>query len=206
MITPHRSQLCQPSFFEQQPRCTVVMEACGAAHHWARVLSGLGYEVKLIAPEAVRPFVKWGKKNDGVDAAAICAAAPRPDATFVAVKSLEQQGVLALRSARALLVKQQTMLANAIRGLATEFGFVAPQGTDKLVLLRACGASPRRYKPRHGETAVSGLGEAGSVLQGSAVHGRGDPLGGPLVPVVRPVAETAGCAIQAAKGRLAGGH
>ena len=51
-------------FFEQQPRCTVVMEACGAAHHWARVLSGLGYEVKLIASEAVRPFVKRGKKND----------------------------------------------------------------------------------------------------------------------------------------------
>jgi error-prone DNA polymerase len=96
-------------FFEQQPRCTVVMEACGAAHHWARVLSGLGYEVKLVAPEAVRPFVKRGKKNDGVDAAAICAAASRPDATFVAVKSLEQQGVLALHSARALLVKQQTI-------------------------------------------------------------------------------------------------
>src|SRR4051794_7796058 len=51
-------------FFEQQPRCTVVMEACGAAHHWARVLSGLGFEVKLIASEAVRPFVKRGKKND----------------------------------------------------------------------------------------------------------------------------------------------
>jgi transposase len=125
-----RSELI--AFFEQQPRCTVVMEACGAAHHWARVLSDLGYEVKLIAPEAVRPFVKRGKKNDGVDAAAICAAASRPDATFVAVKSLEQQGVLALHSARALLVKQQTMLANAIRGLATEFGFVAPQGMDKL--------------------------------------------------------------------------
>src|SRR5919112_257087 len=125
-----RSELI--AFFERQPRCTVVMEACGAAHHWARVLGGLGHEVKLIAPEAVRPFVKRGKKNDGVDAAAICAAASRPDTTFVAVKSLEQQGDLALHSARALLVKQQTMLADAIRGLATEFGFVAPQGMDKL--------------------------------------------------------------------------
>ena len=84
-------------FFEQQPRCTVVMEARGAAHHWARVLSGLGYEVKLIASEAVKPFVKRGKKNDPADAAAICAAASRPEAKFVAVKSLEQQGVLALR-------------------------------------------------------------------------------------------------------------
>jgi error-prone DNA polymerase len=119
-------------FFEQQPRCTVVMEACGAAHHWARVLSGLGFEVKLIASEAVRPFVKRGKKNDPADAAAICTAASRPEAKFVAVKSLEQQGVLTLHSVRSLLVKQQTMLANAMRGLATEFGLVVPKGMDKL--------------------------------------------------------------------------
>jgi error-prone DNA polymerase len=120
------------AFFEQQPRCTVVMEACGAAHHWARVLRGLGYEVKLVAPEAVKPFVKRGKKNDAADAAAICAAASLPGAKFVAVKSVEQQGVLALHSARALLVKQKTMLANAVRGLATEFGLVVPKGMDKL--------------------------------------------------------------------------
>src|SRR5215212_9303283 len=120
------------AFFEQQPRCTVVMEACGAAHHWARVLIGLGYEVKLIAPEAVKPFVKRGKKNDPADAAALCAAASRPDAKFVAVKSLEQQGVLALHSVRSLLVKQETMLANAMRGLATEFGLVVPRGMDRL--------------------------------------------------------------------------
>src|SRR5215203_1456764 len=120
------------AFFEQQPRCIVVMEACGAAHHWARVLSGLGHEVKLIASEAVKPFVKRGKKNDPADAAAICAAASRPDAKFVVVKSLEQQGVLALHSVRSLLVKQQTMLANAMRGLATEFGLVVPKGMDKL--------------------------------------------------------------------------
>src|SRR5215213_8524775 len=59
-------------FFEGQPRCTVVLEACGAAHHWARVLGGLGHEVKLIASEAAKPFVKRGKKNDPADAAAIC--------------------------------------------------------------------------------------------------------------------------------------
>src|SRR3712207_1915740 len=109
-------------FLEQQPRCTVVMEACGASHHWARVLSGLGYEVKLIAPEAVKPFVKRGKKNDAADAAAICAAASRHDAKFVAVKSLEQQGVLALHSARALLVKEQTMVVNGMRGLDGKSG------------------------------------------------------------------------------------
>jgi transposase len=120
------------AFFERQPRCTVVMEACGAAHHWARVLGGLGHEVKLIASEAAKPFVKRGKKNDPADAAAICAAASRPDAKFVAVKSLEQQGVLALHSVRSLLVKQETMLANAMRGLAAEFGLVVPKGMDKL--------------------------------------------------------------------------
>ena len=119
-------------FFQQQPRCTVVMEACGAAHNWARVLSGLGFEVKLIASEAVKPFVKRGKKNDPADAAAICTAASRPEANFVAVKSSEQQGILALHSVRSLLIKQQTMLANAMRGLATEFGLVVPKGMDKL--------------------------------------------------------------------------
>jgi len=94
-------------FFEKQEACTVVMEACGAAHHWARVLTGLGHDVKLIAPEAVRPFVKKGKKNDAADAAAICEAASRPDVTFVPIKSLEQQGILALHSARSLLVKSR---------------------------------------------------------------------------------------------------
>src|SRR6201997_1471085 len=120
------------AFFEKQERCTVVMEACGAAHHWARILTGLGHTAKLIAPEAVKPFVKKGKKNDAADAAAICEAAARPDIKFVPVKTVEQQGILALHTARALLVKQQTMLANAIRGLATEFGLVVPKGLHNL--------------------------------------------------------------------------
>ena len=119
-------------FFEKQETCTIVMEACGAAHHWARMLTALGHDVKLIAPEAVRPFVKKGKKNDAADAAEICEAASRPDIKFVPVKKLEQQGILALHSARSLLVKQQTMLANAMRGLATEFGLTVPKGISKL--------------------------------------------------------------------------
>jgi transposase len=119
-------------FFEAQPACTVVLEACGAAHHWGRVLTGLGHTVKLIAPEAVRPFVKKGRKNDAADAAALCEAARRPEVKLVPVKGLEQQGTLALHTARALLVKQQTMLANALRSLAAEFGLVAPLGFSKL--------------------------------------------------------------------------
>ena len=138
------------AFFERQPRCTVVMEACGAAHHWARVLGGLGHEVKLIASEAAKPFVKRGKKNDPADAAAICAAASRPDARFVPVKSLEQQGVLTLHSVRSLLVKQQTMLANAMRGLATEFGLVVPKGMSRLeelaALVEADGSFPEQAR------------------------------------------------------------
>jgi transposase len=149
-----RSELI--SFFERQPRCTVIMEACGAAHHWARVLSGLGQEVKLIATEAVRPFVKRGKKNDAADAAAICAAASRPDAKFVPVKSLEQQGVLALHSARALLVKQQTMLANAVRGLATEFGLVVPRGLSRLEELAALVEADEEF-PQRARGVFAGL-------------------------------------------------
>jgi len=87
---------------------------------------------ELVAPEAVRPFVKPGRKNDAADAAALCEAARRPNVKFVPMKSVAQQGVLALHSARALLVKQQTMLANALRSLAAEFGLVVPLGFGKL--------------------------------------------------------------------------
>jgi transposase len=143
-----RSELI--AFFEKQERCTVVMEACGAAHHWARILTGLGHTVKLIAPEAVKPFVKKGKKNDAADAAAICEAAARPDVKFVPAKTVEQQGILALHTARSLLVKQQTMLANAIRGLATEFGHVVPKGLHNLeplvALVNADEAMPERAR------------------------------------------------------------
>ncbi len=121
----HREELL--TFFEKQGACTVAMEACGAAHHWGRALTGFGHTVRLIAPEAVRPFVKRCKKNDAADAAAICEAASRPGVTFVPIKSLEQQGTLAVHAARTLLVKQQTMLANAMRGLAAEFGLTVPK-------------------------------------------------------------------------------
>ena len=108
------------------------MEACGAAHHWARLLTSLGHHVKLIAPEAVRPFVKKGKKNDAADAAALCEAATRPDMKFVPTKTADQQAILAFHSARSLLIKQQTMLVNAMRGLATEFGLTVPKGISRL--------------------------------------------------------------------------
>ena len=144
------------AFFEKQAACTVVMEACGAAHHWARMLTGLGHSVKLIAPEAVKPFVKKGKKNDAADAAAICEAASRPDVKFVPAKSVEQQGILALHAARSLLVKQQTMLANGMRGLATEFGITVPKGIHKLDELMAV-VDADEIMPQQAKQAITGL-------------------------------------------------
>jgi error-prone DNA polymerase len=134
----------------------VVIEACGAAHHWARILTGLGHTVKLIAPETVRPFVKKGKKNDAADAAAICEAASRPNVKFVPAKSVAQQGVLALHAARSRLVKQQTMLANAMRGLATEFGLTVPKGIRKLEDLMELVAADDTI-PKQACQAITGL-------------------------------------------------
>jgi transposase len=149
-----RSELI--AFFEKQESCMIVMEACGAAHHWARMLTGLGHTVKLIAPEAVKPFVKKGKKNDAADAAAICEAASRPDVKFVPVKNLEQQGILALHAARSLLVKQQTMLANAMRGLATEFGITVPKGMRNLDELMTLVDTDESV-PKQAKQAITGL-------------------------------------------------
>ena len=156
------------SFFKKHELCTVVLEACGAAHHWARILTGLGHDVKLIAPEAVKPFVKKGKKNDAADAAALCAAASRPDMKFVPVKSLEQQGILALHSARSLLVKQQTMLANAMRGLATEFGLTVPKGIGRLEELTVLVDTDETF-PVKARQAFAGLFDQCQALTESIV-------------------------------------
>ena len=120
------------SFFESLPPCRVVLEACATSHHWARVIRKYGHKIQLVPPEAVKPFVKKGKKNDAIDAAAICAAAAHPDTHYVPIKTGDQQSILSLHSARSLLIKQQTMVVNALRALAAEFGLVAPRGTGKL--------------------------------------------------------------------------
>lgn len=125
------------AFFAKLDPCEVVLEACGSAHYWARVISRIGHDVRLVPPDRVKSFVKKGKKNDAVDAAAICMAATHPDTMCVPIKSEEQQGVLSLHSTRALLVKQQTMLSNALRALASEFGLIAPLGTRHLPELMA---------------------------------------------------------------------
>jgi error-prone DNA polymerase len=110
----------------------------------------------LIAAEAVKPFVKKGKKNDAADAAAICEAASRPGVKFVPAKNVEQQGILALHAARSLLVKQQTMLANAMRGLATEFGITVPKGMPKLDELMVLVDTDESI-PKQAKQAITGL-------------------------------------------------
>jgi transposase len=99
------------------------MEACGSSHHWARQLSKLGHDVRLIPAMYVKPYVKRGK-SDAVDAAAICEAVTRPTMRFVAIKSEEQQGVLFIHRARDLIVRQRTQLGSMLRGLLAEFGIV----------------------------------------------------------------------------------
>ncbi len=118
-------------FFAALPPCLIGMEACASAHHWARELQALGHEVRLIPPQYVKPFVKTNK-NDAVDAEAICEALMRPTMRFAAVKTAEQQSVLMLHRARELLVRQRTMLINALRGHCGELGVVAAQGAPKV--------------------------------------------------------------------------
>jgi len=117
-------------FFEALPPCLVGMEACATAHYWARQISALGHDVRLMPPSYVKAYVRR-QKNDAADAEAICEAVTRPTMRFVPVKSAERQGVLVLHRARELLVRQRTMLINAIRGHCAEFGMIAPQGARR---------------------------------------------------------------------------
>jgi transposase len=112
--------------------CEIGMEACAGAHHWARTLQRLGYRVKLIAPQFVKPYVK-SNKNDAADAEAICEAMSRPGMRFVPVKSVEQQDTQAMHRVRSELLEQRTAKANQIRSLVAEHGLVAPR---ELVQLR----------------------------------------------------------------------
>lgn len=115
------------SFFARQAPAPIGIEACGSAHHWARELSALGHDVRLMPPAYVKPYVKRNK-TDARDAEALCEAVSRPSMRFVAVKSVEQQCARSLHRARDLLVRQRTQLANAIRGLLYEMGLTAAKG------------------------------------------------------------------------------
>lgn len=140
-------------FFAALPPAVVGMEACGGSHHWARLLRGLGHEVRLLPPAYVKPYVKRNK-TDGRDAEAICEAMQRPSMRFVAVKSPEQQAVQTLHRARELLVRQRTMAGNALRAAFAEFGVVAPQGRKGLRDLMAQLPEPQAIPvPAHAALA-----------------------------------------------------
>jgi transposase len=115
------------NFFAKLLPCLIGMEACGSAHFWARKLTELGHTVKLMAPQFVKPYVKTNK-NDARDAEGICEAVGRPSMRFVPVKTVEQQGLLALHRARQGFVAARTAQANQIRGLLSELGVVIPKG------------------------------------------------------------------------------
>jgi len=114
------------------PPCTVAMEACTGAHHWARLFAGHGHSVRLIAPKFVAPYRMSGArgKTDAADAAAICEAAQRPAMRFVPVKSQQQQSQLMVHRARQGFVQARTACINRIRGLLAEFGHVLPLKAD----------------------------------------------------------------------------
>lgn len=124
-------------FFRRLPPCLVGMEACATSHYWGREIAALGHEVRLMPPARVKPYVKWGCKNDSADAEACCEAVARPRMTFVPIKSVEAQVVSTLHRTRRLLVGQRTQLANALRGHMAEYGLAAAKGEGGLAALLA---------------------------------------------------------------------
>lgn len=129
-----RKKLTRAQFFvfmAQQEPCLVIFEACGSAHHWAREMESFGHEVKLIAPQYVRPFVRR-QKNDAADAEAIVIAAQQPEMRFVEPKTIGQQSRVAVFRSRERLVRQRTTDVNALRALLYEHGHVFPVGARYL--------------------------------------------------------------------------
>src|SRR5919206_2479563 len=131
-------------FFATLPPCLVGLEACGAAHYWARELRKLGHEVRLMPPQYVRPHVKTNK-HDAADAEACCEAVTRPGMRFVPVKEESQQSLLMLHRMREQLLKQRTATISAIRGHMGEFGIVAARqgGFEELLTVIADADDPR---------------------------------------------------------------
>lgn len=118
-------------FFEKQPSCLVGIEACGSSHYWAREITALGRQVRLMPPAYVKPFVKRGK-TDAADAEAISEAVTRKTMRFVPVKSVEQQAAAIVLKTRSLLVRQQTQAINALRAHLSEFGIVVGAGVARV--------------------------------------------------------------------------
>lgn len=147
------------AFFEALPPCLVGMEACSSAHHWARELTELGHDVRLIPPQYAKPCVKRNK-TDAADAEAICEAVGRPNMRFVPIKTRESQGLLTLHHVRSLIVRQRTATVNSARGFLSEFGIVAAKGLGRVDALRHdMEATNEQVLPREARVALDALFE-----------------------------------------------
>ena len=127
-----RSQML--AFFGKLPPCLIGMEACGGAHYWAREISAIGHEVRLMPPSYVKAYLKRGK-TDAADAEAICEAVTRPTMRFVPIKSAVQQAAAMVLKTRDLLVRQRSQAINALRSHLSELGIVTGLGVGKVSLL-----------------------------------------------------------------------
>jgi transposase len=143
-------------FFENLPPCLVGMEAFSSSHFWAREIARFGHSVKLMPPAYVKAYVKRGK-TDAADAEAICEAVTRPSMRFVSVKTADQQAVLMLHKTRELLVRQRTMLINALRSHLAEFGIIAAQGVAGFAKLLVILRESKDHLPAVAFQALAGL-------------------------------------------------
>jgi transposase len=118
-------------FVAQLPPCLIGIEASCSSHYWARLFERAGHQVKMMAPQFVKPYIK-SNKNDQNDAAGIAEAVTRPGMRFVPIKKVEQQDMLLAHRARELAVKQRTAQANQLRGLLAEYGIILPAGINNI--------------------------------------------------------------------------
>ncbi len=117
-------------FLAKLPPVRIGIEACGGAHDWARRFRAYGHEVKLMAPQCVKPYVK-SHKNDSRDAEAIAEAVTRPTMRFVPIKDVDQQDIQALHRVRERLIGARTALVHEVHGLLHAYGIVIPKGVAK---------------------------------------------------------------------------
>lgn len=127
------------AFIAKLPPCLIGMESCSGAHHWARLFTSFGHEVKLMPPQYVKPYIKTNK-NDANDALGCAEAVTRPHMRFVPIKTIKQHDIQALHRIRSHYVSERTALMNQVRGLLAEYGIVCPKGIchlkNKLIELR----------------------------------------------------------------------
>jgi len=153
------------AWFAKLPPCLIGMEACGTAMYWARELTALGHTVRLIPPAYAKAYVRRNK-NDPADVRAICEAVGRPSMRFVPIKTAEQQAEAVTHKARQILIKQQTMTQNSLRGLMAEFGIVVPQGPQHIAKLLATLADPEDGRvPDVARTALNTMANMLAALE-----------------------------------------